>query len=246
MIKKILMFAAVIVATASCLNKSTFSTTGTMLANFEFNDYDYSKLFGSDSLYFDTSNKLGVVWDCLAFYHSVSEESEFQGGFIFSYLHTPKSGADGMLNNDYRVNCEAIPNIRNTYAVYVQNPDETKMPKQDFSFMITDYGTCEMQFCRVNNTVVVAEAVSQNFEVGDKLLLKAKGWNADKPTGEAEIVLAEKTSDKDSIICNWTNFDLTKLGDVDKVDFEIVAPEGKSIPTAVCIDDVVAKVSVSN
>lgn len=244
MYRKILLLSAVIVSAVSCLNNSKFESSGTVWASFEFvgagND-----LFGSDSLYFDTVNKQGFVWDCLAFYHSVSEDDKFQGGFLVSQLYKTEAETDSLANNEYRVNCAAPKIGSNTYAVFVQNPDPTKMPARDITFMLKEYGSCSMQSCFVNNTVAVTEAVNQKFEVGDKLRLKAKGWKDEKLVGEAEIILAEKDSDKDSIICKWTSFDLSKLADVDKVDFEIVAPAGKDIPAAVCIDDMMASVSLS-
>lgn len=244
MYRKFLVFAAALVGAVSCLNNSKFESSGTVWASFEYVGYG-NDLLGSDSLYFDTENKQGIVWDCLAFYHSVSEDEKFQGGFLISQLYTPESGAENLANNEYRVNCAAPKTGTNTYAVFVQNPDPAKMPSQDVTFMLKEYGTCSMQSCFVNNTVAVTEAVNQKFEVGDKLRLKAKGWKEEQLVGEAEIVLAEKASDKDSIICNWTSFDLSKLADVDKVDFEIVAPAGKDIPAAVCIDDMMASVSLS-
>jgi len=97
----------------------------------------------------------------------------------------------------------------------------------------------------VNNTVAVAKAVNEKFEPGNKLVLKAKGYLDGTETATAEIMLAERTTSKDSIVSTWTEFDLSKLGSIDKVDFEILIPEGMDIPAMVCIDNVVANVSLT-
>jgi hypothetical protein len=107
----------------------------------------------------------------------------------------------------------------------------------------TANGACIMSSCFVNNTVAVAQAVEKNFEVGDRMMLKATGYLGGKKTDSAEIVLAEKLAAKDSVMYTWTNFDLRKLGSVDKVDFELIIPEGKDIPATVCIDDFLASVT---
>ena len=57
-------------------------------------------------------------------------------------------------------------------------------------------------------------------------------------------MLAEKTTARDSIMYSWTKFDLNSLGAIDKVDFEIVMPADRNIPATVCIDDVVASVTL--
>ena len=77
------------------------------------------------------------------------------------------------------------------------------------------------------------------------MTLKAKGYLAGKPTGEAEIVLAERTTAKDSIMSAWTLFDLSKLGTIDDVDFEIESPRDLGIPLAFCIDDVKANILIT-
>lgn len=95
----------------------------------------------------------------------------------------------------------------------------------------------------VNNTAEVVEAVKQNFVDGDRLVLKATGYLNGTKTGEAEIELAEYTEQKDSIIVNWTPFDLDKLGKVQYVEFEMISTKD-NIPTAFCMDDMVARISL--
>lgn len=247
MYRKILLFTIAAVAAVSCLDKSSSTVAGPLLAHMEsMGQYNYATLFGEDSLYFDNVGaKLGIQWDCVCFYHSISDDGNFQGGFLMSYLHKPKTGTDELPNNKYRVNCAASEKAVNTYLVFEQNPDDTKMPAQDFSFGYASIGTCTMTSCLVNNTVAFAQAADELLEEGDKVVLRAIGLKEKVETGRAEITLAERTSAVDSVMYNWTKFDLSNLKAVDMINFELVIPEGKAIPATVCMDDLMAQISLS-
>ena len=163
---------------------------------------------------------------------------------MLSHLAYPKSGiVEGLANNKYRANDKTAKNA-NTYLVF----EETgSMPATDIGFNFKQSanatGSCIMKSCSVNNTVATAEAVNQYFVAGDRLMLRATGYLEGKKTESAEIALAERFSDKDSIVYTWTTFDLSKLGSIDKVDFELLIPQGKNIPATVCIDNVIASIS---
>ena len=206
---------------------------------------DYNEIFGSDSLYVDKDYRIGIGWDYLVFYQKVNESTkEFEGGMMLSHLEYPKSGVvEGLADNKYRVNAKTATKA-NTYLVFEETGN---MPENDIAFNFVQSanatGSCIMTSCEVNNTVAVAEAVEKNFENGDRLLLRATGYLAGKKTNSAEIMLAEKLSDKDSIVYTWTTFDLNKLGSIDKIDLELVMPQGKDIPAAVCIDNIIASIS---
>ena len=244
MIKKLLLFFVVAIMAVSCLGEGGYTESRYVLATFEFSA-DYNKIFGEDSLYVDEEYKLGIGWDCLAFYQKVNESTkEFEGGMMLSHLAYPKSGVvEGLANNKYRVNAKTVTNA-NTYLVF----EETgSMPENDIAFNFVQsanaIGSCIMTSCEVNNTVAVAEAVEKNFENGDRLLLRATGYLAGKKTDSAEIMLAERLSDRDSIVYTWTTFDLSRLGAIDKIDFELLIPQGRNIPATVCIDNVLASIS---
>ena len=247
MIKKILQIFAVAVVAVSCLPDSTFTQNGYVAATFEYTGVNYQELFGKDSIYFDSDAKVGLAWELLVFYHQVNKQtSDFEGGFMLSHLTYPKNAdLDNMQNNKYRANARNMAGIHNTYLVFEQSES---MPEKDMAFVFSQNssasGTCVMDYCYVNNTVAAAKAIEQNFVMGDKMLLKAKGYLAGSPTGTAEIMLAEKTTARDSIMYSWTKFDLNSLGAIDKVDFEIVMPADRNIPATVCIDDVVASVTL--
>lgn len=247
MYRKILLFIIAAIVAVSCLDNGSMTTSGTLLAHMEsMGQYNYATLFGEDSLYFDNKEaKLGIRWDCVYFYHSIGADGGFQGGFLMSYLDKPAAGVEDLPNNKYRVNCAAPENTYNTYLVYEQNPDVTKMPTQDFSFGYASLGTCTMTSCLVNNTVALAQSAVEQLGLGEKIVLKATGYKDEAVTGTAEIVLVEKLSPKDSVMAHWTQFKLDNLKAVDKIDFQLVIPEGKDIPATVCIDDLMAQISIS-
>ena len=244
--RKIFAFIATAVLVASCLGKSVYNDSYTSYATFEYAN-DYKEMFGTDSLYFETTYKVGFTWtNYLAFGHKVNEESsEFEGGFLLSYLSVPESGNTELLdNNDYRANQTYIPPLKNTYLVFTKTES---MPEKHFWFNYIQgeiKGTCAPQFVRVNNTVEVINAIKDSFKDGDAMILKATGYLEDKNTGESQMRLAEFTStQKDSIVTIWTIFELSNLGLVDKIDFDFVLPEGSEVPQAVCMDDFTANLT---
>ena len=207
---------------------------------------DYNEICGSDSLYVDTQYRVGVGWDYLIFFQNVNEATgNFEGGLILSHLNYPASGVvEGLANNKYRAN-DRNQKKDNTYLVLEQTDN---MPENDMGFNFVKSasasGTCIMTSCMVNNTVAAAQAIEEKFVVGDRMTLRATGYLDGVKTDSAEIMLAEKLSNRDSIVYTWTVFDLSKLGSVDKVDFELDIPAGKDIPATVCIDNMLTSVTV--
>lgn len=241
--KRLLILFSMAAVVSSCLGGSSFSNSYPVQATFEYSD----NIFNADSLYYDTEEaQLGFSWDYLAFYHNV-DNAEFKGGFILSRLAIPESGiTEGLKNNRYRAN---IKGVTNKFAVFYQSDD---MPQKHLEFLFSSSeinSSCTMSSVFVNNTVEVAEAVKTTFEPGYQLLLKATGYlkDNDAVTGEAEIKLADITAEKDSIVSSWTAFDLSKLGSIDYVKFSIeTVPAGLDIPKAVCMDYLMANISLTS
>ena len=245
MIKKLLLFFVVAATAVSCLGEGGYTESRSILATFEFN-MDYNEICGSDSLYVDTQYRVGVGWDYLIFFQNVNEATgNFEGGLILSHLNYPASGVvEGLANNKYRAN-DRNQKKDNTYLVLEQTDN---MPENDMGFNFVKSasasGTCIMTSGMVNNTVAAAQAIEEKFVVGDRMTLRATGYLDGVKTDSAEIMLAEKLSNRDSIVYTWTVFDLSKLGSVDKVDFELDIPAGKDIPATVCIDNMLTSVTV--
>ena len=119
------------------------------------------------------------------------------------------------------------------------------MPDQNEIFTHSYYGTFSLSSCMVNNTALVAQKVKEHFTLGDKLLLKATGYSGGTKTGEAEFVLADFNSQKDSIVSSWTSFDLSKLGAIEHVNFEVISPKAE-VPGYFCMDELVANIALSS
>lgn len=239
--KRLLFVFSVMIMATSCFDVQTNSYTGQLIANFEYSDIK----FGADSVVVENTVGAGIYFDVLGFRHTLSPDNIwFDGGFIISCLDmTTDKEALAAMSDKHTYRANVIPPLRsNTYLVHYTNPDENLMPEHDVEFIAKEDGSCSMVGCYVTNTVEVAEAVSKLFEKGDKLELKATGWFDSKPTNVATFTLADFSSQKDSIVSRWTAFDLSKLGTVEYVDFELVAPEGKDIPPYFCIDNVMATI----
>lgn len=244
--KRIAFILSIVLMVSSCFSdEPTTQRSYTLSATFEYNSSVYEEEFGADSIYFDLKPGLGFQFSDLVFYHDVDTLSgRFNGGFLLSYLDIPKSEVTDGLENTYRVNYMKGLD-RNTFLVFHQNDDSSRMPEHDMEFIWTEYGTCVMAGCFVNNTVEVVDSLKANYEVGDRLVLKATGWLDGKKTGEADILLADFSSQKDSIVTTWTAFDLSKLGSVKYVDFELYSSKEGEIPMYCCIDNLTASVDLA-
>lgn len=236
------MLSAALVAAVSCSVEGGYSEQYQYVSTFDYSESIYDKEFGSDSLYFDENQKMGIVYYDLAFCHKVADDKSFKGGFLLSYL---KAAGLGEKPKDHVVNSYKVAGppmeggILNTYAVFTQNNDPQLMPEHDVTFLSQQYGTFKVSSCWVNNTEEVYEAVKEKFENGDKLVLTATGYLDGRMTGSAEINLALP----DTTIYNWTKFDLEKLGSVDAIDFELYSSRS-DLPQAFCLDELTGLINI--
>ncbi len=237
MIRKLIFVFAVALCAASCMDSDqTYSASYTLATTFE-----YGSVFKSDSLYFENQVGTGLGWQDMGFYHKLDEDrTEFYGGFILSRL----KGSATSDQDRFRVNSGAGYGKSNNYVVYYVNPDPTLMPKDDIEFISKEIGTCKMYGCYVNNTKEVLNAIKESFVDGDRYAVKMTGYLGGEKTGSQEFVLAEYTEAKDSLVTSWSPFDLNKLGQIDKIDIEVISTRN-DIPKAFCMDDMVAKVSIA-
>ena len=248
--KNLFIFLALVAVTASCLDNYVNEESGSLYSTFDY----ANSVYGEDSLYFDV--KGGKVccsseypYSFLSYHHKVDTDPvAFKGGFILSCLDIPESEiTEGLTNNQYRVNTVRKEGYHNKFAVFCQTED---MPEKHIEFwpLSGNYAsTYSIKSALVNNTVEVADSVRSVFVPGNKLVLEARGYLKGKEVGtKAEIVLADITGAKDSIVSSWTRFDLSGLGAVDNVKFSIATvPDGLDVPKVVCIDDVIANYSLT-
>ena len=205
-------------------------------------DFEYGgNIFQTDSVRFDNTEGIGVGYSDLHFYHKLDPaKKDVVGGWAVSGL---RGSGKALGRNEYRVNSGAGLNGSPTYTVFKYNDNPGNMPEHAVYFVNRDYGTCTMLGCYVNNTAQVVDSIKANFTEGDRLILKAIGYLNGAKTGEAKFTLAEYTGQKDSIVVNWTPFDLDKLGEVEYVDFEVTST-AKNVPTSFCMDDMVAFIAL--
>ena len=238
--RKILFLICAVVFAASCKMDGGYAVDYELCTTFEFQNVSYTEEFGSDSTYFDAVGKTGIVWSDIAFLHKISDNGVFQGGFQLSYLKAAglnQKEKDHEPNN-YKVAGEPLSARNNTYAVFYQNKDYSLMPANDVKFLYPEIGTCTISHCWINNTEAVYEA-AKKFENGDKLTLTATGYFGGFPTASTSINLARP----DSVIVSWTKFNLSKLGVIDAIDFELSASRS-DIPTYFCLDELTGKISL--
>jgi hypothetical protein len=257
--KKTLFIFIALFSLASCLKDGGFTDTRPVYATFEYSGMDYTKLFGKDSLFFESDAGYGLGWEYMAFLHkvdtSVTDNWIFQGGVMLSYLKgktfdpadsLSMAQSDSLMSADnrFRANSLADPFFGRTYLVYHQNQDPALMPQHDIEFLASMVGTCQPLVCYVNNTNYVAYKVAQAFEDGDRLTLKATGYLKGAKTGEVSMELADFSAKKDSIVSTWTKFDLSDLASVDFVDFEVLSTKA-DVPGDFCLDYFVTSVTIS-
>ena len=244
--KRFLFCAAVALSMISCLSKGSFSQTYTADVTFECSEDVYDNLF-RDSVYVASEGDGFVYMSYPLFFGQKQMSGSFLGGFLMSYL---QGESDGRLlkvanvNDAYRAHAASGATGSKCYAVFYDNPEETMMPKYDIEFGYKGLGTCTPLGCYVNNTTLVARKVREHFQDGDKLTLKAKGTSYDGKVTETSIVLAEYTEAKDSVMYNWTVFDMSALGVVDYVELDVVSTNPE-VPGYFCLDGYLATISVS-
>ena len=234
--KRLFLILFSVMLVSSCFDDGSGMTQSyTVTANFQYSSVN----FYPDSTFFNTTTPEGFGYDVLNFYHQLDPgKIRVDGGFILSCLEMPLSGETSELeNNTYRCYLKNLKNkFSNIYTVYYQNEEESFMPKHDIQFPFTSQGTCNPLGCYITNTVEVADYVSENFGLGDRLTLKATGYLKGAKTGEAELVLADFSAQKDSIVSAWTPFELDKLGSIEYVDFEVISTK-EGTPTYFCMDE---------
>ncbi len=250
MIKKIFVFAAMSLLAVSCLDKggSTYENYP-MISDFEYY-LTTQDLFADSLAMFKTPFSSGA----LNAYNTVSGH-DFTGGIALAYkndttLYVSRTEPISPYTSYNKVSpCD--PNVAPgvNYAIFYQNPDESKMPEHDMEFNLVKNGTADLKACCVCNTTQVVSFIkgledAPAFGEGDYFKLKFTGRRGDSITGEETITMAEKTADKDSLIMGWTAVDLSKIGTFESIDLEILTNR-KDIPPYVCMDYIYCLVNLT-
>lgn len=230
----------------SCFNDVGYEASYNLYATFDGLETVFSDL--ADGAAADTAAALPAFYfGPVAYYNSDSEGSmppdETKGGWIISQSHYPVDillshidsgnsgdGGDGGTSGvdweskltPYCVSdtTDASGGSKDIFLVYHQV--DGAMPDHDMEFMQASMGTCSAIMCAINTTAEVAKYFSRDAQAGDYLNVKVTGYLNGNATGTVQYCLADyRSGSLDSLRTEWKTLDLSRLGSVQYVDFEI-------------------------
>ena len=262
--KKILFFALTAFLAASCLDDAGYEANYTLVANFD----------GAEKMieeYGDPADSTVAIpmfaFGPVGFYNSIEAEEDGtvitdgkEGGWHISQKRFP---ADALFDGNGDEIAEQIEKLTpysvadtagktttvNSYLVFHKTED---MPEHDVEFLQSAYGTCSPSYVYLNNTTAVARyfMTKGKAQEGDYLKVKVTGYMGGQETSSKEFLLAEKTMDpsKDSLMLGWRALDISTLGSVQYVDFDIDAKFASAGPDEdlnwFCVDNFIASVHI--
>lgn len=250
------------VAAVSCLSDTYMEMNLVSYSDFEF--YHPIEQFGADSIYVEGMFTGGAssVSSLVFASHRSGDGGAMTGGFGLTMKKDTLNAGEGYLPFTDKVNQYPMYTAygtrttqgENMCAVFRQSDDISLMPEHDIVFLDAEYGTCTPQFCRINNTYqmvsyMMSDDSSYRFDKGDYLKLTVRGYLGGKETGSVEYCLADFRSadnngeDPDSLLTVWKSISLTKLGQVDNIDFELES--SRRMPgLSFCLDNFAANIYV--
>lgn len=243
----------VALAAVSCLNSTTtFEGNYNPTATFDY--ADLTQVLGSDSVYYEGPAYRAT--DFLAMINVQEKDIEpFKGGFALSMKRDSIDVAKYIASDSkptlhpMSVYAKGGASKSKGFSVFFQNEDSSVMSKEDMVFLSSEVGEHTMSYCMIANTALtvanVMDPASQyHFEKGkDYLKLTATGYNNGAKTGSAEYFLVDFRGEADSLLKGWKKFDITKLGDIDYVDFELESSV-TGLPKYFCIDNIFTNVHI--
>ena len=251
MIKRFIAIAAIAFACVSCFKKG-LGYESNFTANIGFEEFSESwdnnewngEFYGDDDAYFESSFYTNTIEFICEYNKNIVDYS----GFGLSRVFISK-GAE----YDKRLAANSEKGLTgDVFALFHNNPDIEA--DKHIAFTMPQNGTCTPVYCLVNNTKLVADMVAEynsEHETPIEVKLTATGYNGDTKTGSAEILLAgpaEKGEAKDSIVSTWTQFDLSKLGTIEYIRFDMSFSDESqtSIPEYFCLDNFFSKIYITN
>ncbi len=226
--------------------------TVTSISDFEYN---FSS-FNADSLYLADSFYGGTESNSIVFNNKHDSNGNFTGGMVA----TMKRDSSIVLKSDnnypyFTIFGNAAARGSSVCAVYYQNDEQGTMPDHTITFFNAKYGTCTPSYCMINNTQqtvydALSEKSTSKFEPGDWLKLTITGYLSREyvtgleNTGSIEYYLVDwrgMKDEPDSVLSTWKTLSLSKLGDIEHLDFNIETNKENLIKT-VCFDNFVSSV----
>lgn len=256
--KRFFLMVIVAAMAVSCLNDgNTFEGTYNPTATFDYSDL--TQVLGADSVYYDGPAYRGT--DFLAMINAQNKDAEpFKGGFALSMKHDSIDVAKYIASDSKRtlhpmsVYAKGGAGRSRGFSVFYQNEDSSIMPKEHMVFLSSEIGEHTMSVCMIANTALTVANVldpsskyyfarNESGEGKDYLKLVATGYNNGAKTGTAEYYLVDFRGKTDSLLKGWKRFNISKLGDIDYVNFELESSIA-DLPKYFCIDNIFTNVHI--
>lgn len=171
------------------------------------------------------------------------EDQTYPGTYYGFYASEMHNTNDGTYTNQYSVyNTNASSDAAFGVVYYA----EYNNVKGVMSF--NDKKARTIVSIAVNNSTYAAKTMingnspARAFKDGDWFNVIIEGFNGTESTGKVTASLADFTAGKSFIMSEWTNVDLTSLGEVTSLAITVDSSDkgvyGINTPTYVCVDDI--------
>ena len=205
-------------------------------------DFEYVTL-NSNLTTSDTTNAKFISGNAI---FTVNQGGIFNGGIVCS-------AQKDSITPDYTNQFSAITasgalegtTYSNNYAV-LYAPAYFSCPKDYFGYFSIE-SLMVTNSTYAYRTIKNGNAFSRKFGNGDWFKVIIKGFKNEIQTGSVEYFLADFRDGKNILLNKWAKVDLTSLGEVDKVSFNLESSDvgqwGMNTPAYVCIDNIYFKQS---
>lgn len=271
--KTALMLSSILLVTASCMKGGTGIKINYVLEDtVEYSNED--ELFKDGATYFLFADpeipgeESGFLSSNVNLYFSKMSYGMLEGGFCLSKQSWEKPSSDNTDTEtsepgEYSVYGQNGTNgSANTFFYFRQTLD---MPEHDMAFASASIGTYTPIRVSVCNSAATVRAIrgtdvnAATFNLAGDYSLTVTGYLNGQKTGTATLLLAgkgksklpatEENPQRDSIITSWSTMDLSGLGNIDYIDFDLsfsdTQDEGLFRYTDVCIDKLTATVNIN-
>lgn len=235
-----ILFFLVLFVSCNSSKENVYTTNA--VCTFDYSDA--AELTGADGVYFD---KYFLGSGVLAFCNKV-QAGEFLGGCALVGL------SDDTLEEGHVAEplCAFGGGCNNSkyYVTIKFDPSPSAMPEHLIVFMQSDHGRLSPVSCKINNTnrmVNIAsfglpahdgEAPIPPFADGDYLKVRIYSTSGTARVSDkyVEFTLAEHSNGALSVCKEWTEVDLSSLGNIENIDVALTSNRS-DLPMAFCIDN---------
>ena len=274
--KTALLFSSMLLIVSSCNEGTGYKYDYTLIDYAEYSNE--SELFkdGATVFFFGSSESAsdenGFLSNNTNLYFCKGYSDLYMGGFCLSKqswekpsdgTDTPEEGTGSSgttVPGEYSVYGTGDTNNSGTANTFFYFRQTSEMPEHDIAFPYASIGTYAPVNVSVCNSAYTVRAIrgdnvdDNTFDIEGDYILTATGYLNGSQTGTAEFLLAGKGKSKgtpgaDSLVTSWSTFDLSGLGNIDYIDFELSCSNINDYQTLiqndVCIDNLTARVNIN-